>query len=75
MKVSLNWAQHYSNVDLKALPVDELVEKIGVQLGAVEEVTQWGPRFDGIVVVKVVSCDPHPNADKLHVCRIDDGKA
>ena len=75
MKVSLNWAQHYSNVDLKALPVDELVEKIGVQLGAVEEVTQWGPRFDGIVVVKVVSCDPHPNADKLHVCRIDDGTA
>jgi phenylalanyl-tRNA synthetase beta subunit len=73
MKVSLNWAQHYSNVDLKSIPTDELVEKIGAQLGAVEEVTAWGPRYDGILVAKVVSCEKHPDADKLHLCRIDDG--
>ncbi len=75
MKTSLNWAQYYSNVDLKAIPKDELLEKIGAQLGAVEEVVEWGPRFDGIVVARVVSCDKHDNADKLSVCRIDDGGA
>ena len=73
MKVSINWAQSVSNVDLKSIPKDELLKKIGEQLGAVEEVVEWGPRFDGIVVAKVISCDPHPNADKLHVCRLDDG--
>ena len=73
MKVSINWAQSVSNVDLKSIPKDELLQKIGEQLGAVEEVIEWGPRFDGIVVAKVITCDPHPNADKLHVCRIDDG--
>ncbi len=74
MKVSLNWAQSVSNVDLKSIPKDELLQKIGAQLGAIEEVIEWGPRYNGIVVVKVISCDPHPNADKLHVCRIDDGR-
>ncbi|MBC7746581.1 phenylalanine--tRNA ligase subunit beta [Pedobacter sp.] len=73
MKVSLNWAQAFSNVDLKSLPTDELLKKIGLQLGAVEEVIDYGARFDSIVVGRVASCVDHPNADRLHVCRIDDG--
>lgn len=55
--------------------VDDLVEKLGTQLGAVEEVTNFGKRFDGVLVAKVVSCGDHPNADRLHVCKIDDGGA
>ncbi len=74
MKVSLNLAQYYSNVDLTKVGKDKLIEKVGAQLGAVEEVVEWGPRFDGIVVVKVIECEPHTNADKLSVCWIDDGK-
>ncbi len=73
MKVSLNLAQYYSNVDLKNLPHGELVQKIGAQLGAVEEVVDWSPIYEGVLVVKVVSCVKHPDADKLSLCRIDDG--
>lgn len=73
MKVSINWAQQVSNVDLKSIPQEELLQKVGSQLGAIEEVIDWKKRYDGIVVVKVVSCDQHPNADKLHVCKVDDG--
>jgi len=75
MKVSLNWAQYYSNVDIKDLPKDELLHKIGTQLGAIEEVQEWGPLYDGIVVVKVVSCQKHPNADNLQLCLVDDAGA
>src|SRR5690606_18809523 len=75
MKVSLNLAQEFSNVDLKSIPRDELLARIGAQLGAVEEVVDWTPKYEGAVVVKVVECAKHPNADKLHVCRIDDGGA
>lgn len=70
MKVSLNWVRQFTDVDL---PVDELVHQIGVQLGAVEEVIDLGKKYQGIVVAKVVTCDKHPNADKLSVCWIDDG--
>lgn len=71
MKISLNWVKEYAKLDL---PVDELVAKIGAQLGAVESVTNLGERYKGIVVAKVVSCVAHPNADKLSICLIDDGK-
>lgn len=52
--------------------VDDLVQKIGAQLAAVEETVDFGARFNDAVVVKVVACEDHPNADRLHVCWIDD---
>ena len=70
MKISLNWVKEYTDVKL---PLDELVEKIGAQLGAVDEVIDIGKNYKGIVIVKVVSCIKHPNADKLKLCIIDDG--
>ncbi len=73
MKLSLNWAQQFSNVDLVPDGEEKLIEKIGSQLGEIEEVEKWGPRYQGILVVRVVKCQPHPNADNLSVCKIDDG--
>lgn len=70
MKVSLKWVQQFTDVDM---PVEELVEKIGAQLGAVEEVVDLGKQYQGIVIARVVTCEKHPNADKLSVCTIDDG--
>lgn len=69
MKVSLNWVKQFTDVTLSA---GELVEKIGSQLGAVEEVINLGERYQGIIVAKVVVCQKHPNADKLSLCKIDD---
>ncbi len=73
MKVSLRFAQWNSNVELAPAGIDQLIKKIGAQLGAVDEVTDFGARYDGVVVARVVSCKKHPNADKLHVCTLDDG--
>lgn len=73
MKVSLNLAQVYSTADLTSIPRPSLLARIGEQLGAVEEVKDWGSQFDGAVVVRVVSCEKHPDADKLSVCMVDDG--
>lgn len=73
MKVSLKWAQQHSNVDILAVGRDKLLDIIGAQLGAIDEVDDIGPRYDGIIVVKVVECVKHDNADKLSVCKVDDG--
>jgi phenylalanyl-tRNA synthetase beta chain len=77
MKVSLNTIRYInkhfgSSEDVAAIGVDKLVTKIGAQLAAVEEVIDLGSKYQGIVVAKVVACDKHPDADKLHVCKIDD---
>src|SRR5690606_26783662 len=80
MKVSINLAQYFidkytpnSGVDLKSIPRDELLQRIGSQLEAVEDGIDWAPRLEGAVVVKLIECGKHPDADRLNVCRIDDG--
>lgn len=70
MKVSINWIKQFTDI---TSTVDELVEKIGAQIGEVEEVIDLGERYQGIVIAKVVTCDKHPDADKLSVCMVDDG--
>jgi hypothetical protein len=63
MKVSVNWIQEY--LDFALPPIDELVEKIGAQLGAVEEVIDLRPQYKGIVIVHVVSCEKLESSDHL----------
>lgn len=73
MKISINEIKNLGYKDIVSLPVDQLVEKIGAQLGAVEDVEDLGAKYEGVVVARVVSCENHPNADRLHVCKVDDG--
>jgi phenylalanyl-tRNA synthetase beta chain len=73
MKFSLSHIRYYGYDKIVDLPTDELVKKIGAQLGEIEEVVNLGERYDKILVAKVVSCVKHPDADKLSLCMIDDG--
>ena len=72
MKVPLIFANSISNVDILKNGIDEVINKVGAQLGAIEDVEYWNKKYDKAVVVKVVSCLKHPNADKLSVCLVDD---
>jgi phenylalanyl-tRNA synthetase beta chain len=78
MKLSLNQLSQCTELnnwsaDLLDIGVDKLVDKIGAQLGAIDEVIKFGNKYNGIVIVKVATCIKHPNADKLSLCKIDDG--
>jgi phenylalanyl-tRNA synthetase beta chain len=79
MKVSINHIRYYQEkYDWSADPmpvggIAVLAQKIGAQLGAIEEIIDFGAKYKGALIVKVVSCEQHPNADRLHVCLVDDG--
>lgn len=75
MNVSLNYITDNLGFDAYSIGVDELVKRIGSQLGAIEDVIKVAPKWQSAVVAKVIKCDQHPNADKLHVCLVDDGGA
>jgi phenylalanyl-tRNA synthetase beta chain len=72
MKISLNWVKQFTDIDVTT---DELVKLATERLGGIEGVTDLAKQYDGIVVAKVVSCEKHPNADKLSLCKVDDGGA
>jgi phenylalanyl-tRNA synthetase beta chain len=71
MKVTLNWLKQY--VDFAWSP-DELAERLTMLGIEVEEIEKLGGDFEGVVVGQVLTRDKHPNADKLSLCRVNDGK-
>src|ERR1700749_2291145 len=71
MKVTLNWLRQY--VDFPGTP-EELAEKLTMLGLEVEGMHKVGGEFEGIVVAEVLTRDKHPNADKLSLCRVNDGK-
>ncbi len=71
MKVSLNWLRQY--VDFNWSP-EELAERLTLLGLEVEGVEKRGGEFEGIVVAEVLTREKHPNADKLSLCRVNDGR-
>ncbi|NER26897.1 MAG: phenylalanine--tRNA ligase subunit beta [Symploca sp. SIO1C4] len=72
MHISLNWLQVL--VDVTLAP-EELAETLTIAGFEVEDIEDTRTLADGVVVGKVLSVEPHPNADKLRVCQVDIGKA
>lgn len=78
MKISLNTLRfvnkHYGSAgDPAPEGIAALEQRIGAQLGAIEETIDFGTKYNNVFIVKVVSCVDHPNADRLHLCKVDDG--
>lgn len=72
MKTSLRWLRRY--VDITESP-ETLAHDLTMFGLNVEGVEKAGPEFEGVVYGTVLSCERHPNADRLSVCTVDAGKA
>lgn len=70
MKVTLNWLKDYVDFNWSAEELRERLTLLGLE---VETLTRISGEFEGIVVAQVLTVDKHPNADKLSVCRVNDG--
>lgn len=71
MKLTYNWLKQYVDFDWSPEELAERLTMLGLE---VEGVEKMGGDFEGIVVAQVLTRDPHPNADKLSVCRVNDGR-
>ena len=72
MKVSLNWIKDY--VDLpQDMDLTRLAYDLTMSTVEVEGAEDLARRFDHMLVGRIVEVCPHPNADKLQICRTDIG--
>jgi len=69
MKISLNWLNNFLELSLSD---KEISDKL-TQLGLESTFNKLGKSFSGVVLGKIIQCDPHPNADKLSICIVDIG--
>ena len=70
MKFSEKWLREWVNppVDVKALA--EQLTYLGLE---VDEITSSLPAMSEVVIARVVDVMPHPDADRLRVCEVDNG--
>lgn len=73
MKISNNWLGEYLSTDLKIERIGEILTDIGLEVEGIESFETIKGALKGIVVGKVMTCEKHPNADKLKVTTIDVG--
>lgn len=73
MKVSYNSLKELLDFDLKPEEVAEVLTDTGLEVEGIHEYKGPGNGLEGMVVAKVESLRPHPDADRLRVAQIDAG--
>jgi len=73
MIISYNWLTDYLKTSLGPDEINDILTAIGLEVDEVNEYESIPGSLSGLVAAKVVSCEQHPNADKLKLCRIDAG--
>ena len=71
MKFTLSWLKHHLDTALSAGDIAERLVMLGHDVEGVED---RAAALQGFVVARVVAAEPHPNADRLRVCRVDAGE-
>ncbi|MBD1860558.1 MULTISPECIES: phenylalanine--tRNA ligase subunit beta [Trichocoleus] len=70
MRISLNWLRELVDITMTPEELAEALTMAGFEVEDIEDRRTWA---NGVVVGKVLECQPHPNADKLRVCQVDIG--
>ncbi len=71
MLVSFNWLKDYVDVELNPDEVATLLTMAGLEVESVEDLY---PQLENVIVARIEEIRPHPNADKLKICMVNDGK-
>lgn len=71
MQVPESWLRAYCDPELDAAGIADALTMAGLE---VEDMRAAAPAFSGVVVARVLEVQPHPNAERLRVCRVDVGQ-
>ena len=70
MNISYKWLKEYVETTLSAQEVADALTSAGLEVDSVEEVQTIKGGLEGLWVAEVLTCEPHPNSDHMHVCTV-----
>lgn len=73
MKISYNWLKQFIKTDWNSEETAALLTDLGLEVEGVEKFQSVKGGLEGVVVGHVLSCEQHPNADRLKVTMVDIG--
>ncbi len=74
MKISYNWLKQFLQIDWDAQKTGELLTDLGLEVEGISEFESVKGGLKGIVVGHVLTCEKHPNADRLKLTTVDIGQ-
>src|SRR5437762_4613102 len=69
MKFSVNWLREFVDLPENPEEIADLLTRAGAET---ENIEQRGAKIDKVIVSQITASSPHPNADRLTVCEVDD---
>ncbi|MDR0307448.1 MAG: phenylalanine--tRNA ligase subunit beta [Chitinispirillales bacterium] len=69
MKIVYSWLKDFVDINVPVQEVADALTKAGIEVASINSIHIP----DGVKVAKVISKNPHPNADKLSLCEVDAG--
>ncbi|WP_300438685.1 phenylalanine--tRNA ligase subunit beta [Christiangramia sp.] len=73
MKISYNWLKQFIKLPESAQKTGELLTDLGLEVEGISAFQSVKGGLDGVVVGHVLSCESHPNADRLKLTKINLG--
>ena len=73
MKISYNWLKQFIKIDWKSDETAALLTDLGLEVEMVYNYQSVKGGLEGIIVGHVLTCIPHPDADRLKVTTVDLG--
>jgi phenylalanyl-tRNA synthetase beta chain len=73
MKVSYNWLKKYIQTDLSPEELGKILTDTGLEVESIEKIEAIEGGLQGVVIGHVLSCEKHPDADKLNVTTVSIG--
>ena len=73
MKISYNWLKQFIKIDWQSEETAALLTDLGLEVEVVEKYQSVKGGLEGIVVGHVLTCVPHPDADRLKITTVDLG--
>lgn len=73
MKISYNWLKQYIKTDLSAERVAEILTDTGLEVEGLTKIEAVTGGLQGVVVGEVLSCEKHPDADRLKITNVNVG--
>ena len=73
MKVSYNWLKKYIQTDLSPEELGQILTDTGLEVESIEKIEAIEGGLQGVVIGHVLTCEKHPDADKLNVTTVSIG--
>lgn len=74
MKISYSWLKEYININLSPEEISKILTSIGLEVEALERIETIKGGLKGVVIGEVLTCQKHPDADKLSVTTVNVGE-